>query len=95
MRIVGENATEVERIISKLGVMAGETVMDTKQHLRNGKPKPNAITSNSTLRYQPPAQFAAATIAAMVPAASAPATPALQQHTRGQEALPIPQPLLS
>ncbi len=55
----------------------------------------NHYRPHSSLDYQPPARFAAATIAAMVPAASAPATPALQQHTRGQEALPIPQPLLS
>ena len=49
---------------------------------------------HSSLDYQTPAQFAAAC------AASAPATPALQQHTREEEQdkqtlLPVPQPLLS
>jgi len=50
---------------------------------------------HSSLDYQTPAQFAAAC------AASAPATPALQQHTRTEEEedqdtlLPVPQPLLS
>jgi putative transposase len=50
---------------------------------------------HSSLDYQTPAQFAAAC------AASAPAAPALQQHTRTQEEedqetlLPVPQPILS
>lgn len=46
---------------------------------------------HSSLGYQTPAQFAAAC------AASAPAAPALQQHTRVQEEpqLPVPQPVLS
>ena len=49
---------------------------------------------HSSLGYQTPAEFAAAC------AASAPATPALQQHTRQKEEdketlLPVPQPLLS
>jgi len=49
----------------------------------------NHYRPHSSLDYQTPAEFAAAC------AASAPATPALQQHTPGQEALPIPQSLLS
>jgi putative transposase len=44
---------------------------------------------HSSLGYQTPAQFAAAC------AASATAAPALQQHTREEEALPITQPILS
>ena len=49
---------------------------------------------HSSLGYQTPAEFAAAC------AASAPAAPALQQHTRIQEEeeetlLPVPQPILS
>jgi transposase InsO family protein len=48
---------------------------------------------HSSLGYQTPAQFAAAC------AASAPAAPALQQHTRREEkakpTLPVPQPILS
>jgi putative transposase len=48
---------------------------------------------HSSLGYRTPAQFAAAC------AASAPATPALQQHTRRDEdketLLPVPQPVLS
>ena len=47
---------------------------------------------HSSLGYQTPAEFAAAC------AASAPAAPALQQHTRTEEEaaipLPVPQPLL-
>jgi putative transposase len=49
----------------------------------------NHYRPHSSLGYQTPAEFAAAC------AASAPATPALQQHTREHEALPIPQPTLS
>jgi putative transposase len=44
---------------------------------------------HSSLGYQPPAQYAAGC------AASAPAAPTLQQHSRNQEALPIPQTVLS
>ena len=46
---------------------------------------------HSSLSYQTPGEFALAC------AASAPATPALQQHTRKQEKvpLPVPQPILS
>jgi putative transposase len=44
---------------------------------------------HSSLGYQTPGEFAAAC------AASAPATPTLQQHTRRQEALPVPQTLHS
>jgi len=52
---------------------------------------------HSSLGYQTPAQFAArlGSLQAAACAASAPATPALQQHTRRQEALPVPQPILS
>jgi len=51
----------------------------------------NQERPHSSLGYQTPSQFAAAC------AASAPATPALQQHTRIQEEtqLPVPQSLLS
>jgi transposase InsO family protein len=49
----------------------------------------NHSRPHSSLDYQTPAQFAAACVA------SAPATPALQQHTRGPEALTIPQTVLS
>lgn len=48
----------------------------------------NHYRPHSSLGYRTPAEFAAC-------AASAPATPALQQHTRGPEALTIPQSLLS
>jgi putative transposase len=48
----------------------------------------NHYRPHSSLDYRTPAEFAAC-------AASAPATPALQQHTRGPEALTIPQPVLS
>jgi transposase InsO family protein len=44
---------------------------------------------HSSLGYQTPAEFAAAC------AASAPAAPALQQHTRRQEEEPLPQPVPS
>jgi transposase InsO family protein len=44
---------------------------------------------HSSLDYQTPAQFAAAC------AASAPAAPPLQQHTRRQEEEPLPQPVPS
>lgn len=49
----------------------------------------NQHRPHGSLNYQPPSQFAAAC------AASAPAAPALQQHTRTQEALPVPQPIPS
>ncbi len=48
----------------------------------------NHYRPHSSLQYQTPAQFAAACVA------SAPATPALQQHTRGPEPFTIPQTLL-
>jgi len=44
---------------------------------------------HSSLGYRTPSQFAAAC------AASAPAAPALQQHTRRQKTLPVPQPIPS
>jgi putative transposase len=44
----------------------------------------NQVRPHSSLGYMPPAEFAAC-------AASAPATPALQQHTRREKALPVPQ----
>jgi putative transposase len=49
----------------------------------------NHYRPHSSLAYQTPAQFAAACVA------SAPATPALQQHTRGPATLTIPQTVLS
>lgn len=48
----------------------------------------NHYRPHSSLGYQTPAEFAAC-------AASAPATPALQQHTRRQKTLPVTQPVLS
>jgi transposase InsO family protein len=45
----------------------------------------NQVRPHSSLGYQTPAAFAAAC------AASASATPALQQHTRREKALPVPQ----
>lgn len=66
-----------------------ETVREAQSLAASWRGDYNHYRPHSSLDYQTPAQFAAAC------AASAPATPALQQHTRGQEALPIPQPLLS
>jgi putative transposase len=66
-----------------------ETVREAQSLAASWRGDYNHYRPHSSLDYQTPAEFAAAC------AASAPATPALQQHTRGQEALPIPQPLLS
>jgi transposase InsO family protein len=53
---------------------------------RNGY---NHHRPHSSLGYQTPAEYAAGC------AASAPATPALQQHSREESAFTVPQPLLS
>ncbi len=52
---------------------------------------------HGSLGYQTPAQFAArlSSSQAAACAASAPATPTLQQHTRRDEEVPIPQPVPS
>jgi putative transposase len=67
-----------------------ESVSDARQRTVLWQADYNHQRPHSSLDYRTPAEFAAAC------AAFAPATPALQQHTRTLDnALPIPQPVLS
>jgi transposase InsO family protein len=66
-----------------------ETVREAQSLAASWRSDYNHYRPHSSLDYQTPAEFAAAC------AASAPATPALQQHTREPAALTIPQTVLS
>jgi putative transposase len=66
-----------------------ETVREAQSLASSWRSDYNHYRPRNSLDYRTPAEFAAAC------AASAPATPALQQHTRGPAALTIPQTVLS